>query len=77
MATRGGTVWAVSIVPLGGYSLAVEGSEGLEEVVVDDVAFEFLLHPVPRGIRINERRLFIISYAKCGFSFNICTRYSL
>ena len=36
-------------MPLGGYSLAVEGSEGLEEVVVDDVALEFLLHPVPRA----------------------------
>ena len=27
----------------------LEGSEGLEEVVINDVALELLLHPVPRA----------------------------
>ena len=43
-------------MPLGDYSLAVEGSEGLEEVVVNDVALEFLLDLVPRaeGVGVPE-----------------------
>ena len=43
-------------MPLRGYSLAVEGFEGLEEVAVDDVTLEFLLHPIPRveGIGVPE-----------------------
>jgi hypothetical protein len=31
------------------HCLAVKGLEGLEEIVVDDVALELLFHPVPRA----------------------------
>jgi hypothetical protein len=36
-------------MPLRGHCLAVESPGGLEEVVVNDVAFELLFHPVPRA----------------------------
>ena len=43
-------------MPLRGYRLAVEGSEGLEEVVVDNVTLEFPLYLVPRakGVGVPE-----------------------
>ena len=52
MAARGGAVWTIPVVPMRGYRLAVEGFEGLEEVVVDDVTLKFLLHPVPRAVGV-------------------------
>ena len=40
-------------MPHGGYGLAIEGSEGIEKLVVDYVALDFLLHHVPRAEGVN------------------------
>jgi len=51
-----GAIRAIPVMPLWGYNLSVEGSEGFEEVVIDDVALEFFFRPVPRakGVGVPE-----------------------
>jgi hypothetical protein len=36
-------------MPLRGHGFAIEGSKGFEKVVVNDIAFELLLDPIPRA----------------------------
>ena len=49
MAAGGGAIQSVTVVPLGGYSRAVERPENLHELMVDDFALEFFLYLVARG----------------------------
>ena len=51
-----GTIRIVSIVPLWGDCFAVEGTEGFQQVVVDDVTLELLLDFVSgaEGVRAPE-----------------------